>query len=135
MAHFAELDQNNIVLRVVVIDNNDTHDINGIESEELGIAICRRLFGLSTNWRQTSYNGNIRFRYAGIGFTYDPVLDAFIRPKPYPSWTLDPATADWVAPIPMPELTPEEIEAGYWYLWDENNQNWELQLPRPQNQL
>lgn len=129
MAHFAELDQNNIVTAVVVIDNVQITDVNGIESEELGIAFCRRLFGVNTNWKQTSYNGNIRFRYAGIGYTYDPTLDAFITPKPYPSWILDPATADWKAPIPMPELTPEEIEAGYYYTWDEANQNWVLNLP------
>lgn len=129
MAHFAELDQNNTVLRVIVVANEETQDINGVENEELGIAYCRRLFGLNTNWRQTSYNGNIRFRYAGIGYTYDEVLDAFIPPKPYPSWILNPATADWEAPIPRPELTPEEIAAGYYYTWDETNQNWELHLP------
>lgn len=133
MAHFAELDQNNVVLRVIVIGNEETHDVNGNENEELGIAFCRRLFGLNTNWRQTSYNGKIRFRYAGIGYTYDEVLDAFIQPKPYPSWILDPATADWTAPIPKPELTPEEIAQGYYYTWDEENQNWLLHVPQPQN--
>lgn len=131
MAHFAELDSNNVVTRVIVVSNEDTHDINGTESEELGIAFCRKLFGVNTNWRQTSYNGNFRFRYAGIGYTYDEILDAFIAPKPYPSWVLDPATADWIAPVPQPELTPEEIAAGYYYTWDETNQNWELHLPTP----
>ena len=133
MAHFAELDQNNVVLRVIVIGNEETHDVNGNENEELGIAFCRRLFGLDTNWRQTSYNGNIRFRYAGIGYTYEEVLDAFIQPKPYPSWILDPTIADWIAPIPKPELTPEEIAQGYYYTWDEDNQNWLLHVPEPQN--
>lgn len=133
MAHFAELDSNNVVTRVIVVDNSETQDVNGIENEELGIVFCRRLFGLNTNWKQTSYNGNIRFRYAGIGFTYDTVLDAFIPPKPYPSWILDPTTADWKAPIPMPELTPEEIAAGYRYVWDEPNQNWQLVVPPIQN--
>lgn len=130
MAHFAELDQANVVTRVIVVSNEDTHDINGVENEELGIAFCRRLFGLNTNWKQTSYNGNIRFRYAGIGYTYDANLDAFISPKPYPSWILDTTTADWKAPIPQPELTPAEIAAGYYYTWDEDNQNWVLNLPR-----
>ena len=133
MAHFAELDENNIVTRVIVVSNENTHDINGIENEDLGIAYCRRLFGLNTNWKQTSYNGNICFRYAGIGYTYDSTLDAFIIPKPYPSWILDLTTADWKAPIPMPELTPAESAAGYYYVWDEPNQNWELHLPDAQN--
>jgi hypothetical protein len=133
MAHFAELDENNVVLRVIVVSNEDTHDVNGIENEELGIAFCRRLFGVDTNWKQTSYNNSIRFRYAGIGYTYDQALDAFIPPKPYPSWILDPAVADWKAPVPMPELTPAEIAAGYYYTWDEANQNWELHIPSPQN--
>lgn len=133
MAHFAELDQNNVVTRVIVVANEETHDINGVEDEELGIAFCHRIFGIHTIWKQTSYNGKIRFRYAGIGYTYDPVLDAFIRPKPYPSWVLDSVTTEWKAPIPMPELTPAEKEAGYYYTWDETNQNWELHLPGPQN--
>lgn len=129
MAHFAQLDQHNVVLQVIVVSNKDTCDANGIENEELGITFCRKLFGLDTNWKQTSYNGNIRFRYAGIGYSYNADLDAFIPPKPYPSWILDATTADWKAPIPMPELTPAEIAAGYYYTWDEANQNWELHLP------
>ena len=88
MAHFAELDQNNIVTRVIVVSNEDTHDVNGVENEELGIAFCRRLFGIDTNWRQTSYNGNIRFRYAGIGYTYDEILVIL-------------ATPEWSAPAPF----------------------------------
>ena len=129
MAHFAELDENNVVKQVIVVSNNDTHDVNGIENEELGVAFCKRLFGLNTNWKQTSYNGNIRVRYAGIGYTYNPTLDAFIPPKPYPSWILNPTTANWDPPVPMPERTPEEIAAGYYYTWDEPNQNWVLHLP------
>jgi hypothetical protein len=133
MAHFVELDENNIVTRAIVVSNEDTHDVNGIENEELGVAYCRRLFGLGTNWKQTSYNGNIRVRYAGIGYTYDAGLDAFISPKPYPSWILDPTTTEWKAPVPMPEVTPEEFAAGYYYTWDEDNQNWLLHVPEAQN--
>lgn len=129
MAHFAQLDENNVVTQVLVVSNTDTHDVNGNESEELGIAFCRRLFGLNTNWKQTSYNGNFRVRYAGIGYIYDGTLDAFIPPKPYPSWILDPQEANWKSPVPMPERTPEEIAAGYYYTWDETNQNWVLHLP------
>ena len=83
MSHFAELDSNGVVLRVIVVANKDTADANGVEKESIGKAFCERLFG--GNWVQTSYNGNIRKRYAGIGYTYSEVLDAFITPRPYPS--------------------------------------------------
>ena len=114
MAHFAELDANNVVLRVIVVGNKDTSDASGVEKESIGKAFCERLFG--GNWVQTSYNGNIRKRYAGIGYSYDPTLDAFIAPQPYPSWTLD-ANADWQAPVPMPD-------DGKMYSWDEAAQEW-----------
>jgi len=114
MAHFAELDANNMVLRVIVVGNKDTSDASGVEKESIGKAFCERLFG--GNWVQTSYNGNIRKRYAGIGYSYDPTLDAFIAPQPYPSWTLD-ANADWQAPVPMPD-------DGKMYSWDEAAQEW-----------
>ena len=114
MAHFAELDANNVVLRVIVVGNKDTSDASGVEKESIGKAFCERLFG--GNWVQTSYNGNIRKRYAGIGYSYDPTLDAFIAPQPYPSWTLD-ANADWQAPVPMPD-------DGKMYSWDEAAQSW-----------
>ena len=114
MAHFAELDANNVVLRVIVVGNKDTSDASGVEKESIGKAFCERLFG--GNWVQTSYNGNMRKRYAGIGYSYDPTLDAFIAPQPYPSWTLD-ANADWQAPVPMPT-------DGKMYGWDEAAQSW-----------
>jgi hypothetical protein len=79
MAHFAELDANNVVLRVIVVGNPDTADANGVEKEYIGAAFCERLLG--GTWKQTSYNGNIRKNYAGIGYTYDAGLDAFITPS------------------------------------------------------
>ena len=115
MAHFAELDANNVVINVIVVANEDTATSDGIENEDIGIAFCQKLLG--GNWKQTSYNNKMRVRYAGIGYTYDPALDAFITPKPYPSWTLDTTTADWVAPIPMPN-------DGNKYFWDEGTQSW-----------
>ncbi len=118
MAHFAELDSNNVVLRVVVVDNKDTADANGVEKEHIGAAFCERLFG--GTWKQTSYNGNIRKNYAGIGYTYDSVIDAFVPPKPYPSWLLDTNTAQWNSPVPMPT-------DGERYGWNEEQQNWEAQ--------
>jgi hypothetical protein len=114
VAHFAELDDNNIVKRVIVVATKDNSDANGVEKESIGRAFCERLFG--GNWVQTSYNGNIRKRYAGIGYSYDPALDAFIAPQPYPSWTLDD-NADWQAPVPMPS-------DGKMYAWDEDAQAW-----------
>jgi hypothetical protein len=121
MAHFAELDANNVVLRVIVVDTKDNSTADGVEKESIGQAFCERLFG--GNWKQTSYNGKMRVRYAGIGYTYDETLDAFISPKPYPSWTLENATADWVAPVPQPT-------DGKRYSWDESSQSWiEAQVP------
>lgn len=114
MAHFAEIDGNGVVQRVIVVGNKDTSDANGVEKESIGQAFCERLFG--GNWVQTSYNGNFRKRYAGIGYKYDAALDAFVAPQPYPSWTLD-ANADWQAPVPMPT-------DGKMYAWDEAAQAW-----------
>lgn len=115
MAHFAELDNNGVVLRVIVVSNADTSTPDGTEVESIGIAFCQRLFG--GNWKQTSYNNNFRKRYAGIGYTYNNRLDAFIPPQPFPSWVLSPITIDWEAPIPYP--TDEKR-----YIWDEDTQNW-----------
>jgi hypothetical protein len=119
MAHFAELNENNEVLRVIVVDNNDTSNSDGEEIEQIGISFLKGLFGNDTNWKQTSYNGNFRFRYAGVGYSYDETLNAFITPKPYNSWTLNSTTADWEAPITKPELTQEQEDSGYLYYWDE----------------
>ena len=76
MAHFAELDDNNIVLRVIVVDNKDTLDESGQESESVGAAFCNNLLG--GRWKQTSYNANFRLNYAGIGYRYDEEQDAFL---------------------------------------------------------
>jgi hypothetical protein len=122
MAHYAKLSENNIVEQVIVI-NNDKELINGIEDENAGVAFCISLTG-HQNWKKTSYNGNIRKQYAGIGFTYDPVKDVFVSPKPYPSWTLDD-NSDWQAPTPKPE-------DGNIYIWDESTLSWEL-VPLPES--
>lgn len=117
MAHFAELDENNTVLRVVVIANPDTSDASGVEKEHIGAAFCERLFG--GTWKQTSYNARIRKNYAGIGYTYHPDIDAFVAPKPYPSWVLND-DAQWEAPVPMPEAG----EPPKRYAWDEETVSW-----------
>jgi len=81
MAHFAELDENNIVKKVIVVHNNELLDESGNESEQKGIDFCVNLFG-GGRWIQTSYNNNFRKNYAGVGFLYDPIIDAFIQPEP-----------------------------------------------------
>ena len=115
MAHFAQLDEFNIVRQVIVVSNSDCLDANGQESEAVGVAFCQNLFG--GNWLQTSYNNNIRVRYAGIGYRYDSVRDAFIPPQPYLSWIFNETMLDWDAPIPYPT-------DGKVYAWDESIQNW-----------
>ena len=135
MAHFAKLDENNVVTQVIVVDNKDITDPHtGQEDEILGIAFCKKLLG--GNWKQTSYNNNTRVRYAGIGYSYNAALDAFVPPQPYASWTLDNDTADWVSPLgAAPTLTEAEVEAMSFYRWDEdayqadNTTGWVLETP------
>ena len=99
MAHFAELDANNIVLRVIVVGNEMTMDDNGTESETIGVAFCKSLFGADTRWMQTSYTGKYRKNYAGDGFIYDQARDAFIPPMPEgQGWILDEETLQWKNP-------------------------------------
>jgi hypothetical protein len=132
LAHFAKLDENNIVTQVIVVANEDTADTNGVEVEEIGVAFCKKLLGADTRWKQTSYNNNFRVRYAGISYSYNEELDCFIPPKPFDSWLLDEETADWVSPVgPAPALTEAEIEARSFYRWDEEGGAWELETPEP----
>jgi hypothetical protein len=114
MAHFAQLNSNNMVTQVIVIANQELLD-NGIESETKGIEFCSNLLG--GTWKQTSYSGNIRKNYAGIGYTYDETLDAFIAPKPFNSWVLDEDKAQWKAPVDMPTDNKK-------YTWDEATTSW-----------
>ena len=115
MAHFAELDSNNVVLRVVVIANKDTANAQGVEKEYIGAAYCERLFG--GRWVQTSYNGSIRGSYAGVGMVYNEQLNVFMSAQPFPSWVVDVAKKDWVAPVAMPD-------DGKSYDWDEATLSW-----------
>ena len=132
MAHFCKIDENNIVTQVIVVANEDTSDTNGVEVEEIGVAFCKKLLGAETNWKQTSYNNNFRVRYAGIGYSYNAELDAFIAPKPYASWVLVEATADWESPEgPAPTLTEAQVEARSFYRWNEEELEWVLETPEP----
>lgn len=123
MAHFAQLDENNVVLQVIVVNNSEVLDIGGVEDEAIGTAFCRSLYGADTQWAQTSYSGRIRKNYAGVGFTYDVARDAFIPPKPYASWVLNEQTCRWDAPTPYPT-------DGKMYRWDEPSLSW-VEVPMP----
>ena len=106
MSHWAEIDSNNVVLRVLVGDNG---------APDEGESFMKSLGG---TWVKTSYNGNIRKNYAGIGYTYDATRDAFIAPKPFDSWVLDEETCRWEAPVAYPT-------DGKMYTWNEETTNWE----------
>jgi len=121
MAHFAKLDANNVVTEVIVVGNKDTSDAAGVEKEYIGAAFCERLFG--GTWKQTSYNGNMRKNYAGIGYTYDAGRDAFIPPKPFASWVLVEETCQWKAPVDMP-ADAGTGEPPKRYSWDEATTSW-----------
>ena len=131
MAHYAELDSNNVVKQVIVVADADTADAQGNHMESIGLAFCQRLIG--GNWKQTSYNTQggvhanggtpLRGNYAGIGYTYDPTNDVFYAPQPYPSWTISAPTWTWTSPVPYPtDVGTEELPKRY--IWDENNRTW-----------
>lgn len=114
MAHFAEIGNDNVVKRVIVVhDSVCMH--NGVESEEAGASFCNATFG--GTWVKTSYNSTFRKRFAGVGFTYNAELDAFIPPKPFGSWVFNNDTYAWDAPIAKP--TGDGA-----YLWDEATTSW-----------
>jgi hypothetical protein len=117
MAHFAKMDDNNIVLDVNVVSNDTIDNLPFPESEPVGVAFLTEWSGGYTNWKQTSYTGSFRKNYAGAGFTYDATLDAFIPIKPYPSWLLNTQTCQWEPPTPYPN-------DGKLYRWDETTQTW-----------
>jgi hypothetical protein len=126
MAYFAKLGTGNIVEQVISINNAVITDANGVEQEQLGVDFINKLYNTRDVWKQTSYNGNIRKNYAGIGYHYDQTRDAFITPKPYNSWVLNEDTCRWEAPVAMPELTQEQIDNKNYYAWNEQIKNWEL---------
>jgi hypothetical protein len=121
MANFAKLDENNIVVEVNVVSNDVLDNLPFPESEAVGLAFLTEWSGGYSAWKQTSYNANFRKNYAGIGYTYDPVLDAFIPAQPYPSWLLDAETCRWNPPTPYPS-------DGNLYNWDEETQSWVEQI-------
>lgn len=118
MAHFAQTDDFDVVVRVIVVSNDDAPD-PAPNNENSGLLFIDGLSQIdetfSGKWVQTSYNGSFRKQFAGIGYFYDPDADVFISPIPFPSWVLD-ENYDWVAPIPKP--------ADGWWDWDEDTQSW-----------
>jgi hypothetical protein len=116
LAHFVRL-ENGIVVQGIVVNNAELLDENGVENESKGIVFCSNLLG--GTWKQTSYNARIRKNYAGIGYTYDETLDAFIPPKPFASWVLDTDKAQWKAPIDYP------TEEGR-FSWNEETKSWDV---------
>ena len=131
MAYFAQLDENNIVVRVISVSNEITSDIFGDEHEVLGEVFCKNHTRIKNTWKQTSYNNNIRGRFAGVGYSYDEEMDIFVPPKPYPSWIFDGDTINWNPPLEY----PSEDLTGKKYFWDEeayqadNTTGWVLVTP------
>ncbi len=119
MAHFAKMDDNNVVLTVNVVANETVNNLSFPESEPVGVSFLTEWSGGYVNWKQTSYNAKFRKNFAGVGYTYDDALDAFIPPKPYISWILNTNTYQWDPPIPYPNDEKN-------YYWDEQIQNWAL---------
>jgi hypothetical protein len=117
MANFAKLNDQNIVLDVNAVSNDVINNLPFPDSEPLGVAFLTEWSGGYTNWKQTSYNANFRKNYAGVGSTYSAELDAFIAPKPFPSWLLNTDTCQWQPPVPYPN-------DGNQYIWDEATQLW-----------
>ena len=113
MAHFAKLGTGNIILKVEVVSNDIA------TTEQAGVDFLNNLYGSRDVWKQTSYNGNIRKNFAGIGYTYDQTKDAFIAPKPFNSWILNETTCLWEAPVALPDTENR-------YNWNETNQTWDL---------
>ncbi len=139
MAHFAKIDDDNLVVRVTKLDNNVLLDEGDTEVESKGAAFLERVLK-GGRWIQTSYNTRggvhrgggtpLRKNYAGRGYTYDESRDAFIPPKPFSSWTLDEDTCRWNPPVPYPEVEVVEGEMPPMYGWNEDEQKWdEMEMP------
>jgi len=125
MAHFAELDINNKVLRVLKACNQDIINNGGEQSEQAALHF-QSIVKFSENgvkWVQTSYNNNFRKQYAGIGYTFDPVKNKFISIQLFASWSLD-SNDDWKAPVAYPTVTTYGDNINYLISWDENEQRW-----------
>ena len=124
MAHFAQLDEHNVVIDVHVVHNNEMLTPEGVESEDMGKTFFINWSGGHQKWAQTSYNGTFRKNYAGKGYTYDAQRDAFIPPKPYPSWVLNESTCVWDAPVAYPTNGYPLNADGDMFQWNEETLAW-----------
>ena len=143
MAHFAQINENNIVIWVVSVSNEEITDENGTESEDKGINLLKSIVGEDTKWVQTSYNSNFRRQYASAGGIYDPTSDVFIDPKPAGVESFVLVDGKWYPPIPAPEKYTEEnwpeengeyTEAHAFY-WNEESLSWKIMIHRPENDI
>lgn len=123
MAHFARINENWVVQQVIVVNNSVLLNEQGLECDWLGEQFCQSLYGAHTKWIQTSYNGKKYKNFAGVGYTFDPQRNAFIPPKPYPSWVLNEESYRWEAPVPYPS-------DGDLYTWNEKSGAW-LSVDQP----
>jgi len=121
MAHFARLNDDNVVTQVIVVNNEVLTDNDGVEQEALGIQFCQELLG--GVWVQTSYNNTFRRQFAAVGSTYDSAANVFVSPKPFPSWSLD-ENPDWQPPIPPPEDQMAQ--------WNESTLQWDIHDADPE---
>lgn len=115
MAHFAQLDESNVVVNVLVVADEDCQDADGNESEAVGVAFCKNLLGQDIEFKQCSYNSNIRANYPFKKAVYDPVNDVFINPKEFDSWVLNTTTWKYEAPLALPDDADTVV-----YYWDED---------------
>ena len=120
MAHFAKLGTGNIIEAVHTVSNDIA------TTEQAGVDFLNNLYNTRDVWKQTSYNGNIRKNFAGVGYSYDQTRDAFIPIKPYNSWVLNETTCLWEAPVVKPNLTQEQIDNESYYSWNEETTTWDL---------
>jgi hypothetical protein len=118
MAHFAQLDFNNIVMQIIVVDDTVLGDATYPSTEQIGITFLQSLFGEHTKWKQTSSTGEFRRMYAFVGGIYREDLDVFVRPQPYNSWVYNVVTNNWDCPIPYPGDDTQS------YAWEENGAFW-----------
>jgi len=119
MAYFAKLGTGNIVETVISINNSVIIDANGVEQEKIGVDFINKLYNTRDVWKQTSYNNNIRKNYAGIGYQYDQIRDAFVAPKPFNSWILNEDNCRWEAPVTKPNDEKS-------YNWNEQTLSWDI---------
>lgn len=126
MAYFAELNSENVIIQILVIDDKKMLDEHGIPQESIGAAFCQEITSSNNQWKLTQKEGGFRCRPALLGDVYNSTYDVFLAKQPYPSWTLNTVTFEWIPPVPEPVLTPEQRNEGYCVQWNEEKQEWDI---------